>query len=451
MEMAAKTWKGEWWKLGGGGTVWDGIAYDPDLKLIYVGVGNGSPWAQRFRSPGGGDNLFLASIVALRADTGAYVWHFQEVPGEQFDYTAVQPMVLADLNIGGRLRKVILQAPKDGYFYVLDRATGEFISGKALVKVNWSSGLDPLTGRPTFTSAANYGETPTLISPAYIGSHNWHPMAFSPLTGLVYLSVTENTTVLGENKDFKPQKNIQNTGAGSLGNRALMAEAASQANAWLSAWDPIQQKERWRVNYPPNASAGVLATAGNLVFQGTPSQTFAAYHADSGEKLWDMKVDNIPMAAPITYMIDGRQYIAINVGYGGGLAHLELTSGRQPMMANGRLLVFALGAKGALPPLPAEPPRKPPPRVGMADDALMKGQTLYQTYCQSCHGTLVRGGIKDLRYMDDETRKDFKDIVLKGTRQGAGMAAFGDLLTSEDASVLYNYVTLRAYEDYGNE
>ena len=451
MAMAAKTWTGEWWRLGGGGTVWDGIAYDPDLKLVYIGVGNGSPWVQKFRSPGGGDNLFLASIVALKADTGEYAWHFQQVPGEQFDYTATQPMVLADLVIDGRPRKVIMQAPKNGFFYVLDRATGEFISGQALVNVNWASGLDPKTGRPNFTSAANYGRTPTLITPAFIGSHNWHPMAFSPLTGLVYLSVTENAGVLSERADFTPLKNVNNPGAVMGGDLKLQTEAAKRAKAWLSAWDPIAQRERWRVDHAPNASAGVLATAGNLVFQGTPDQALAAYRADTGEKAWGMKVDNIPMAAPIAYMVDGVQYIAVNVGYGGGVAHMEMASGRQPMMAKGRLLVFALKARESLPPLPKESPRKPPPRMFMTDTTLSKAEDLYQTYCLSCHGTQVRGGLKDLRYMDDQARKDFRSIVMNATREKQGMPGFSDALQPADIDILYQYVTLRAYEDYGME
>ena len=449
--MAAKTWTGEWWKLGGGGTVWDAITYDPKLGLVYIGVGNGSPWAQRYRSPGGGDNLFLASIVALKADTGEYVWHFQEVPAEQFDYTAVQPMVLADLQIGGRLRKVILQAPKNGYFYVIDRETGEFISGEPLVNVNWSSGLDPRTGRPILTPQANYGEKMTLISPAFVGAHNWNPMAYSPLTGLVYLSVAQNAGVLAERKDFTPQKHVANPGTYMGGDNAMQIAAAKSARAWLAAWDPVAQKERWRIERAPNAASGALATAGNLVFQGTSDRSFAAYRADTGEKLWEMKVDNIPMAAPITYLVDGKQYVAVNVGYGGGLAHLEMASGRQAPMAKGRLLVFALGAHGELPPMPKDPPRKPPPRTGMSDDDLRAGKELYITYCQSCHGTLVRGGIKDLRYMDDDTRRSFKDIVLKGIRRDRGMASFGDLLTPEQVSILYRYVTLRAYEDYGME
>ncbi|MCB2109227.1 MAG: c-type cytochrome, partial [Rhodobacteraceae bacterium] len=398
-----------------------------------------------------GDNLFLASIVAVNADSGEYVWHYQEVPGEQFDYTATQPLVLADLMIGGKLRKVIMQAPKDGFFYVIDRATGEFISGTPLVDLNWASGLDSKTGRPLFTEAAKYGSTPTIIKPAYIGSHNWHPMAFSPLTGLVYLSVTENGGVLMDRPNFKPMKNMANPGTVMGGDRALQTKVANMAKAWLSAWDPVQRKERWRVDYLPNASSGTLATAGNLVFQGTPYRTLAAYRADTGALLWETKVDNIPMAAPITYMVEGTQYVAVNVGYGGGLAHLEMASGRQPPMAKGRLLVFALGGNATLPPMPPEPPRKPPPRVGMTDEALKKGEELYQTFCQSCHGSQVRGGVKDLRYMDDAARKNFRDIVLKAIREPQGMPGFGDVLNADDVQILYQYVTLRAYEDYGME
>lgn len=453
MAMAAKTWTGEWWKWGGGGTAWDAITYDPDLKLVYVGVGNGSPWAQKFRSPDGGDNLFLTSIVALRLDTGEYVWHFQEVPGEQFDSTATQPIVQADLMIDGRLRKVLMHAPKDGFFYVLDRATGEFISGKNLTDVNWTDGLDS-KGRPTLSALARYGEKPVLLSPAFIGAHNWNPMAFDPLTGLVYLPVTQNYGVFAAATTFTPVKNVINNGTGGGATtpeerRALQDKAASMSRAWLEAWDPVHQKEAWRVDYPSSGSGGVLATAGNLVFEGTVYKTLAAYRADTGAKVWEMKIDNIPMAAPMSYMLDGQQYIAVNAGYGGGLAHMEAAAGRGPNISSGRLLVFKLGGTATLPPMPAEPLRKPPPRVFMSDADLHRGETIYTRYCQGCHGTLVRGGVKDLRYMSDDTRNNFNEIVLHGQRQSQGMASFGDLLKPEDTAVLLRYITLRAYEDYG--
>jgi quinohemoprotein ethanol dehydrogenase len=452
MKMAAKTWHGSWWKWGGGGTVWDAIAYDPQLRLVYIGVGNGSPWAQKFRSPGGGDNLFLASIVALRVDTGDYVWHFQEVPGEEFDSTSTQPIVQADLMINGRLRKVLMQAPKNGFFYVLDRATGEFISGKALTAETWAEGLDP-KGRPRYSPAARYGETPVILSPAFVGAHNWNPMAYDPLTGLVYLPVTQNYGIFAAAKSFQPIHNVINNGTAGAptreAQRALQDDAASRERAWLEAWDPVAQREVWRVDYPASGSGGVLATAGNLVFQGTVHQTLAAYRADTGEKVWDMKIDNIPMAAPMTYLLDGEQYIAVNAGYGGGLAHTEAAAGRGPHIASGRLLVFKLGGTAVLPPMPEQPLQKPPPRIFMSDAALHQGETLYTTYCQGCHGSLVRGGVKDLRYMSDATRASFDDIVLHGARQSQGMASFGDRLKPEDTAVLLKYILLRAYEDYG--
>ena len=231
----------------------------------------------------------------------------------------------------------------------------------------------------------------------------------------------------------------------------MQDQAAAVSKAWLSAWDPVKQEERWRVDYPANASAGILATAGNVIFQGTAFKTFAAYRADNGEKLWDLQVDNVPMAAPMTYMIDGVQYIAINAGYGGGLAHVEMASGRGPVIAKGRLLVFKLGGRATLPPLPPERPRSIPRRIFMTDSNVERAQSIYIQYCQSCHGTLVRGGIKDLRYMDDATSATFQNIVLNGARKDQGMASFGDILTPNDVALLRDYVALRAYEDYGDE
>ncbi len=448
LAKAAETWSGAWWKLGGGGTVWDAITYDPDLRMIYIGVGNGSPWVQKFRSPGGGDNLFLCSIVALNADTGEYVWHFQETPAEQFDYTATQPMVLADLNVRGRLRKVLMQAPKNGFFYVLDRVTGELISARNIVDVNWTTGLDPKTGRPTFSAEARYDQKPVLLAPAFNGAHNWQPMSFSPLTGLVYIPVTQNYGVYSAAEEFTYQKNSVNPGLGDPAERrALQDEAVSRERSWLSAWNPVTQTEAWRVTYPKSGSGGTLSTAGGLVFQGTINKTLAAYRDDTGEKVWELPVDNIPIAAPMTYMAAGKQYIAVNAGYGGARAHSEAEAGMSPHISSARLLVFTIGGKGRLPALAPRSPIPLPTRVFMSDEDLQTGRQLYVTYCQSCHGTSVRGGVKDLRHMTTETRAAFADIVLKGTRSDQGMASFDDVLTPKDASTLLRYIGLRAYED----
>jgi quinohemoprotein ethanol dehydrogenase len=454
MEMAAKTWTGEWWKAGGGGTAWDSFAYDPQLKLIYVGVGNGSPWAQTFRSPGGGDNLFLASIVALKADTGEYVWHYQTTPGEEWDYTATQAMILADLQIGGRTRKVLMQAPKNGFFYVLDRATGELLSAKPFVPVNWASGIDIKTGRPIQNPAVRYGTTPALVSPGAGGGHNWNPMAYSPLTRLAYFPVSETYMGYAAADSFDPARPSLGTAfTGHDAERKTIAEYADvHTKGWLTAWNPATQTEAWRVAYPLVGSGGVLVTAGNLVFQGTIGASLAAYRADTGKKVWEMSVQNVPIAAPITYMLDGRQYVAVNAGWGGGLAHVERARYTRLAVYKPRLLVFRLGGSAKLPPPPPAsmivPELSPPPAVTGSAQVVAQGETLYGNHCALCHGAAARGGVKDLRYMAPATHRDFLDIVIGGKRAASGMASFADALSRDDAEAIHQYVISRANADW---
>jgi len=317
---AAKTWTGEWWKAGGGGTVWDGMAYDADADLLYVGTGNGAPWNRMYRSPGGGDNLYLCSILAVKPDTGKLVWHFQTTPGESWDYTSVQSLILADLNIGGSARKVIMQAPKNGFFYVLDRLTGEFISAEPYSEVTWATGVDPKTGRPIEAPGVRYPEGSVVISPGSAGGHNWQPMAFSPVTGLVYIPGSNNSRVYTSTPDFVPQKGKQVTGV----QMNSFAEGISPAGAritnkgnFLKAWDPIAQKARWIVPQMGGFS-GVLATAGNLVFAASDGR-LTAFSADKGEKLWEGPV--APGAStPITYSLDGKQYVGVLAGRGSAQA-----------------------------------------------------------------------------------------------------------------------------------
>ncbi|MCX7676914.1 MAG: PQQ-dependent dehydrogenase, methanol/ethanol family, partial [Alteraurantiacibacter sp.] len=421
MRMAAATWSGQWWLSGGGGTVWDSISYDPELGLVYIGTGNGSPWVRRHRSPDGGDNLFLASIVALDARTGEYRWHYQTVPGEEWDYTATQQMILADLEIDGRVRKVIMQAPKNGFFYVLDRTTGELLSAKTIVPISWASGIDMATGRPVENPQARYGTIPVMVSPGAGGAHNWNPMAFSPQTGLVYIPVTETYMAYAAAETYEPgRRGLGTAFAGHDDIRRQIAEYAdAHSKGWLAAWDPVTQTERWRVPYPQKGSGGVLATAGNLVFQGTIGTTFAAYRADTGEKLWEMPVQNVPIAAPITYMIDGVQYVAVNAGWGGGLAHVERAQFAQLFLGRPRLLVFRLGGTAQLPPMPTEsfavPELAPPPPLAASPEVVARGEVLFGTHCAICHGNAARGGVKDLRHMSPATHAAFADIVLGGT------------------------------------
>ena len=326
MEIAAKTWSGgKWWEYGGGGTVWDSMAYDPDLDTLYIGTGNGSPWNRYVRSPGGGDNLYLSSIVALDPDTGDYKWHYQTTPGDSWDYTATQHMILADLEINGQIRKVIMQAPKNGFFYVIDRTNGELISAENYVPINWATHVDMETGRPIENPANNYFNTPALTTPGPLGGHNWQPMAFNPDTGLVYIPAQEMLFVYSHDKDFKYNRKTWNTGQQVEmtylpKNPDELAMVDKATFGYLLAWDPVAQKEVWREQYQRPWSGGLLSTAGDLVLQGTSDGRFIAFDAASGEMLWSVDTGQGIIAPPITYMIDEEQYIAVQVGYGGAYA-----------------------------------------------------------------------------------------------------------------------------------
>ena len=456
MPMAARTWTGEWWKYGGGGTAWDAFAYDPELKMVYIGTGNGSPTTQKFRSPGGGDNLFLCSILAVDVETGAYRWHYQMVPNEQWDFTCTQPIVLADLKVAGSDRKVLMQVPKNGFFYVIDRDTGKVISGKSMVPNTWASGLDPATGRPIVNPESYLTTTPKLMTPTWMAAHSWHPMSFSPKTGLAYLPVAEQWTVVAAAETYQHTPFRANTGWSFQSDpelrKKLQAEADSREKGWLSAWNPVTQTEAFRIPYPSPGSGGVLTTAGNLLVQGTINKTLAIYRADNGKKLWEMPVEAVPLSGAITYEVEGEQYIAVNASWGGQPVH-ALTKMNPPWnVAPGRLLVFKLGASGVkLPPTP-RPTRLPaPPWLTGSEADVTRGRELYARTCATCHGPDARGGLKDLRYMTPETHAAFLDIVLKGIRTEKGMASFADLLTPADAQAIHHYLIARANEDWNND
>jgi quinohemoprotein ethanol dehydrogenase len=458
MPMATKTWNGEWWKFGGGGTVWDSFVYDPKLRLVYLGTGNGSPHVQDFRSPGGGDNLFLCSIIAVNVDTGKYVWHYQMVPNEQWDFTCTQPIVLADLKIGGRTRQVLMQAPKNGFFYVLDRKTGKVISAKSYVPNLWASGVDLKTGRPIVNPDSYLTEKPFLMTPTMLAAHTWHPMSYNPNTGLVYLSAQEQWMVMSRVKasDFKFVPHRSNSGFDYVGHpeerKALQKIADSREKGYLLAWDPVNQKEAFRVTYPYPGSGGILSTAGNILVQGTINKTLAVYRADNGKKLWEMDTQTVAIAGPMTYELDGEQYIAVNFGWGGSPVH-GLVAGPSPVQFGpGRLMVFKLGAKGVtLPPMPPPSAIPPPPPLRASEEAVRKGAKLFGETCSRCHGENARGGLKDLRFMSAETRAQFKDIVIGGIRKDKGMVGFADILTNEDADAINAYLVARANEDWKDE
>ena len=356
MANAAQTWTGQWWNLGGGGTVWDAMAYDPELDLLYIGVGNGSPWNQALRSPEGGDNLFLSSIVALDPDDGSYVWHYQTVPGETWDYTATQHIMLADLEIEGEPRRVVMQAPKNGFFYVLDAATGELISAEPYTPVTWATGVDLQTGRPIEVPEARFDKTgqPAIVLPGPLGGHNWYPMAYSQNTGLVYIPVTENFMGYVADNEFVPDPDGWNTGVDfQRGFQLVMSSPNPPTNAsLLKAWDPVAQEAVWQVQHEVGTgNAGVLATAGGLVFQGNRSGEFVAYNDATGERIWSTDVQGGVMAAPATFNVDGQQHVALLVGSPAlpeGVAATTTASTN-----NSRLLVFRIGGEAELPTGPA--------------------------------------------------------------------------------------------------
>jgi alcohol dehydrogenase (cytochrome c)/quinohemoprotein ethanol dehydrogenase len=464
LEKAAGSWSGEWWKLGGGGTVWDAIVYDPKLDLLYIGTGNGSPWDRKIRSPGGGDNLYLSSIVALRAGTGEYVWHYQTTPGDSWDFTATQPLMLADLHIGDRERNVIMQLPKNGFFYVLDRATGELLSAQPVVTTTWASGVDLETGRPIENPAARYGETgkPFVSLPGPMGAHSWQPMSFSPLTKLVYVPINDAAFVYIPDGKFKATPLSFNVGvdfgAGALpeDDRAL-AQIKAGTKGHLAAWDPVAQKEAWRVEFEHPWNGGTLATAGDLVFAGSGMGDISAYKADTGAKLWSSDTQAGVLAAPISYEVSGEQYVAVEVGWGGayGLAAGPLALDSHVAGNLPRVLAFKLNGTDSLPAAPASPPRvlQPPPNRASAA-VVAEGKAKYHHFCGTCHGdSAVSGGVlPDLRYSPALSNENvWNQIVHDGALKTQGMVSFASVLSQPEIDAVRAYVVHRANQDAAKE
>lgn len=447
LEMAAKTWTGDayWKKYGGGGTVWDSMAYDPELDLLYVGTGNGSPWNRTIRSPGGGDNLFLSSILAIKPDTGRLAWYYQVTPGDAWDFTATQQMILADLEIDGATRKVLMQAPKNGFFYVLDRQTGKLISAEKFGKVTWAERIDLSTGRPVEAPGVRYEDKPIVMWPSPFGAHNWMSMSFNPKTGLVYIPYQEVPGVYRNEKDFTFVPHNFNTATGFSDFTEMPRDLVSGA---LVAWDPVRQKAAWRVPYPYIWNGGTLTTAGNLVFQGTAEGRFLAYAADSGKQLWAFPGRDGIVAAPVSYALDGQQYVAVLTGWAGAAVMFGGEAMQAPRTGlKNRLLVFKVGGTAKLEePTDSAEVRQPPnlrrDRQQASAETIARGSLLYHSNCSRCHGVSLKstGRTPDLRQSSDEMRDAFSDIVLKGMLQAAGMPSFAERLTQADVSAIKAYV-----------
>jgi PQQ-dependent dehydrogenase (methanol/ethanol family) len=464
MGAALKTWPdrsggSSWWKMGGGGGPWDSMAYDAGLDLLYVGTGNGAPWNRNIRSPKGGDNLYLSSILALRPETGKLVWYYQTTPGDSWDFDATSHMVLADLEIGGSLHKVIIQAPKNGFFYVLDRTTGKLISAKPYAVVTWASGIDLKTGRPIENPSALYRDGMAVVMPPQIGGHNWQPMAFDPQTKLVYIPAMDGTALfIPQNPpQFKPR--AWNTGNDFAAISAAVLAAIKSGKppppslGYIKAWDPVAQKEVWHAPLAGSWNGGLLATGGGLVFGGGADGIFAAYDAKTGEELWRMDLTTGILAPPVSYAVDGEQYIAVLAGWGGAGG---LSGFKDPRSAlskygtnQGRLFVFRLGGRQRVAALPREEGTmsEAPPPLFASPAMLQDGFAAYHRNCMVCHGFYAQseGVVPDLRIVPHGIWENYDAIVLGGALASGGMASFKDILSKDDVAAIRSYVLSQAH------
>ncbi|MEM7540348.1 MAG: PQQ-dependent dehydrogenase, methanol/ethanol family [Pseudomonadota bacterium] len=455
MKMAAKTWTGEWWKYGGGGTVWHAMTYDPEYNHLYIGTGNGSPWNRKIRSPDGGDNLFLCSIVALDADTGRYRWHYQTTPGETWDYNSNMDIMLVDLPVKDQIVKAILHAPKNGFFYLINRSNGRLLSAKEYVKVDWATGIDMKTGRPIERAGARYEDGEELVWPSPFGGHNWHAMSYNPGTGLVYMPILEMPGLFNDQHiDVQAWESpYWNFDPGvAFGADHVPPDAGTGA---LRAWDPVAQKTRWEVPLPGVWNPGTLTTAGDLVFQGRADGTFYAYNAETGEALWSMDLGHGVSAPPVTYTVDGQQHIALLVGWGGAGAATPGFLGGQHGWEYGkhkrRLITFAIGGDTRLPkqPPPSLPQPLAAPNFEIDHRVADSGAEVYTQWCMMCHGAGAGSGgyAPDLRASPVMTNIDaLEPIVFGGALRQRGMPEFNNL-SKQDIVAVQHYVRRQANND----
>ncbi len=454
LKEAAGSWRGEWWKHGGGGTVWNAITYDPLYNRVYLGTGNGAPWNQQVRSPGGGDNLFLCSILALDADTGEYAWHYQTTPGENWDYNSAMDIVLADLEWDGKPRHVLMHAPKNGFFYVVDREDGRLLGAEKFGKVTWAERVDMKTGRPVETPEARATDGVSVIYPGFLGAHNWQPMSYNPDTGLVYIPYQEMAAEYDkrgiDSERWRAEDFQMNTGFQPYRGDITPDDVSSA----LLAWDPRRQKPAWKVDLPGFQNGGTVTSAGNLVFQGTSSGYIHGYRADTGRLVWSFDAGVGIVAPPISYAVNDKQYIAVLAGWGGA-SYIGSTAMAQHGWAYGahprRLLVFSLEGKA-----------EPPPTVAPQTELLIvdnseqvidtaqasAGQDLYLPRCLGCHGVAAvsAGGAPDLRASAAAADLDaFGTVLRSGQLQARGMPLF-DELSDREVEQIYWYIRQRARE-----
>jgi quinohemoprotein ethanol dehydrogenase len=470
LKAALESWPKQYdWSYGGGGSAWDGLTYDPGSRLVYIGTAHASPYRIELKSKGGSDQLYTAAIVAIHADTGAYAWHYQATPGDGWDYDATAKLTLADLEIGGAQRKAILQANKNGFLYVLDRVSGEFLAAWPFAYMNWNKGLDPVTHRPIPAPEANWHQSPKLVFPAAPGAHGWQPMSYSPATGLLYIPVLDAAMVyvdLTKRRMQSIEGNFQlafffpgdydpkalESLFGPLPELKALSKDSPQpprARGFLRAVDPRTGKIMWEQPGSSVWDGGVLSTAGNLVIRGDARGALNMYAANTGEILKSIELGTSIMAAPMTYRVNGVQYIAVMAGYGGGVLFLPFPPDSAAFKYGNQGRIIALKLDGQAPTLPPPvveaPFPKPPQREAAA--LLPQGELLYSRFCSRCHA-FGRALLPDLRRLSPATHQLFYDIVLKGIYQGKGMARWDDVLSQADAEAIHAYLVDQAWQAY---
>lgn len=455
MEMASKTWGTDYWsKTHGCVSPWDALTYDEKLDLLYIGTGGPAPWNPRERAADAGDELFSNSIVAVNATTGEYVWHYQTVQHDGWNFDATMHIMVAELPVSGSKRRVVMTAPKNGFFYVIDAKSGQFISANNFVPVNWASHIDPRSARPVVLPEARYWERPdqpTVISPGPLGAHSWHAMAYDPRQGLVYIPALTIPTRIKVNPEALVGGADFDAMYGSSG------DPKWKAGGELVAWDPVKQEARWRVKHELPLNGGVLSTAGNLVFEGTATGRFEAYAADTGKRVWSFDAKGVIQSAPTTVEVDGEQLILVasgNAGSGVLGTYVARYSSTPSTRSPSRLLAFKLGAKGTVPATVVRQIPKPPlPRP--TKELAEQGGVLFEAVgCVECHGTNVENAsssIPDLRFASADTHRLFTAIVMGGMRLDKGMPAY-PTMKRDELDAIHAYVlneTWNAYEAQG--
>ncbi len=453
MKMAAKTWTGQWWISGGGGTAWNAMTYDPELNRVYIGTGNGSPWNHQLRSPGGGDNLFLCSVVALDADTGQYLWHYQTTPGESWDFTSTMDITLATIEIDGKPRKVLMHAPKNGFFYVIDRETGKLISAEKIDKVTWADHIDMATGRPVENPGVRYEDGEAIFYPGSGGAHNWQPMSYSPRTGLTYIPTIRLAGYYNQGKRDPARWKFDGTDFSGL-DQPFMDVPKSAGSSSLLAWDPVKQKEAWRIEKVGSHNGGTMATAGDLVFQPQADGYFVANDARSGKELWRSFMGVGSVSAPITYTVNGKQYVTVLAGWSGGQMLLGSLSAQFGWVGRDhprRVLTYELDGSAQMPSSPPKTVVKPliAPEFKLDHALAQKGRKVYEQ-CTICHGvSAVAGGFApDLRASPIPLSFEaLSSVVRDGTLQSRGMPPFPELTDAEITELQHFFREQARYEE----